>query len=139
MAASEFGRPRGTLFLDEIADLPFWNCNQTVARLARGRKFERLGGQTARCCGRGASSRQPIGGPRAKLVAGAQNFAATFINRLKTSFPFLFSAPARERPEGTVPAGDAISFRLSAAARTKTVEYIPADVMNGAGRLFLAG
>ena len=114
---------RGTLFLDEIADLPL-ELQPKLLRVLQEQEFERLGGNvTQRVDVRVVAA---TNGDLAQLVA-ERKFRSDLYYRLNV-FP-IFVPPLRERRED-VPLLVRYFVQTFSRRQNKTVEYIPADVMD---------
>jgi formate hydrogenlyase transcriptional activator len=114
---------RGTLFLDEIGDLPL-ELQPKLLRVLQEQEFERLGGnRTQRVDVRVvAASNADL----AQLVA-ERKFRSDLYYRLNV-FP-IFVPPLRERRED-VPLLVRYFVQTFSRRQNKTVEYVPADVMD---------
>jgi formate hydrogenlyase transcriptional activator len=114
---------RGTLFLDEIGDLPL-ELQPKLLRVLQEQEFERLGGnRTQRVDVRVVAA---TNADLAQLVA-ERKFRSDLFYRLNV-FP-IFVPPLRERPED-VPLLVRYFVQTFSRRQNKTVEYIPADVMD---------
>ena len=114
---------RGTLFLDEVGDLPL-ELQPKLLRVLQEQEFERLGGnRTLRVDVRVvAATNQDL----AALV-GERKFRSDLYYRLNV---FPIQVPAlRERPED-VPLLVRYFVQKFSRRQNKTVEYVPADVMD---------
>jgi formate hydrogenlyase transcriptional activator len=113
----------GTLFLDEIADLPL-ELQPKLLRVLQEQEFERLGGnRTQRVDVRVVAA---TNADLAQLVA-ERKFRSDLYYRLNV-FP-IFVPPLRERPED-VPLLVRYFVQKFSRRQNKTVEYVPADVMD---------
>ena len=114
---------RGTLFLDEVGDLPL-ELQPKLLRVLQEQEFERLGGnRTLRADVRVvAATNQDL----AALVA-ERKFRNDLYYRLNV-FPIQVP-PLRERPED-VPLLVRYFVQKFSRRQNKTVEYVPADVMD---------
>jgi formate hydrogenlyase transcriptional activator len=113
---------RGTLFLDEIADLPL-ELQPKLLRVLQEQEFERLGGnRTWRVDVRVVAA---TNADLSQLVA-ERKFRSDLYYRLNV-FP-IFVPPLRERRED-VPLLVRYFVQKFSRRQNKTVEYVPADVM----------
>src|SRR5215470_6068406 len=113
----------GTLFLDEIGDLPL-ELQPKLLRVLQGQEFERLGGnRTQRVDVRVVAA---TNADLAQLVA-ERKFRSDLYYRLNV-FP-IFVPPLRERRED-VPLLVRYFVQTFSRRQNKTVEYVPADVMD---------
>jgi len=114
---------RGTLFLDEIGDLPL-ELQPKMLRVLQEQEFERLGGnRTQRVDVRVVAA---TNADLAQLVA-ERKFRSDLYYRLNV-FP-IFVPPLRERRED-VPLLVRYFVQTFSRRQNKTVEYVPADVMD---------
>src|SRR5271169_1191016 len=114
---------RGTLFLDEVADLPL-ELQPKLLRVLQEQEFERLGGnRTQRVDVRVVAA---TNADLAQFVA-ERKFRSDLYYRLNV-FP-IFVPPLRERPED-VPLLVRYFVQKFSRRQNKTVEYVPADVMD---------
>jgi formate hydrogenlyase transcriptional activator len=114
---------RGTLFLDEVGDLPL-ELQPKLLRVLQEQEFERLGGnRTQRVDVRVVAA---TNSDLAQLVA-EKKFRSDLYYRLNV-FPIVLPA-LRERPED-VPLLVRYFAQKFSRRQNKTVEYIPADVMD---------
>ncbi len=114
---------RGTIFLDEIADLPL-ELQPKLLRVLQEQEFERLGGnRTQRVDVRVVAA---TNADLAQLVA-ERKFRSDLYYRLNV-FP-IFVPPLRERRED-VPLLVRYFVQKFSRRQNKTVEYVPADVMD---------
>jgi len=115
---------KGTLFLDEVADLPL-ELQPKLLRVLQEQEFERLGGnRTIRVDVRVVAA---TNADLARLV-GERKFRSDLFYRLNV-FPIQIP-PLRERPED-VPLLVRYFVQKFSRRQNKTVEYIPAAVMEG--------
>jgi formate hydrogenlyase transcriptional activator len=114
---------RGTLFLDEVGDLPL-ELQPKLLRVLQGQEFERLGGnRTLRVDVRVVAA---TNNDLAALVA-ERKFRSDLYYRLNV---FPIHVPAlRERPDD-VPLLVRYFVQRFSRLQNKTVEYVPADVMD---------
>jgi formate hydrogenlyase transcriptional activator len=114
---------RGTLFLDEVGDLPL-ELQPKLLRVLQEQEFERLGGnRTQRVDVRVVAA---TNSDLAQLVS-EKKFRSDLYYRLNV-FPIVLPA-LRERPED-VPLLVRYFAQKFSRRQNKTVEYIPADVMD---------
>jgi formate hydrogenlyase transcriptional activator len=114
---------RGTLFLDEVGDLPL-ELQPKLLRVLQEQEFERLGGnRTQKVDVRVVAATNT---DLAKLVA-EKKFRSDLYFRLNV-FPIRLPS-LRERPED-VPLLVRYFVQKFSRRQNKTVEYIPADVMD---------
>ena len=114
---------KGTLFLDEVGDIPP-ELQAKLLRVLQEQEFERLGGnRTLRVDVRVVAA---TNGDLAQLVA-ERKFRSDLYYRLNV-FP-IFVPPLRERRED-VPLLVRYFVQTFSRRQNKTVEYIPADVMD---------
>jgi formate hydrogenlyase transcriptional activator len=114
---------RGTIFLDEVGDLPL-ELQPKLLRVLQEQEFERLGGnRTQRVDVRVVAA---TNSDLAQLVA-EKKFRSDLYYRLNV-FPIHLPA-LRERPED-VPLLVRYFVQKFSRRQNKTVEYIPADVMD---------
>ena len=114
---------RGTLFLDEVGDIPL-ELQPKLLRVLQEQEFERLGGnRTQRVDVRVVAA---TNADLSKLVA-ERAFRSDLFYRLNV-FPIQIPA-LRERPED-IPLLVRYFVQIFSRRLNKTVEYIPADVMD---------